>query len=148
MRNTIITEIDNALKQISKVNGYNTDFDRFLYWASTPTEYDYNYLIYRDTSEEYQKHNTYYKAKLNLEIVAIVIETDTPASILGNLAIADLIDAIKKMSLEDLIINLARSHKYVETKGKTACQIELEIDAIYRISPVKVKLINAESHAK
>ena len=133
MRNKIVTEIDTALKQISKANGYNTDFDRFLYWASTPTEYDYNYLIYRDTTEEYSKKNNDYKAKLNLELLAIVIENDTPAPILGTLALADLIKLIRSMKNCGFIINLHRSHKYVETKGKTACQIELEIDVTYRI---------------
>ena len=133
MRNKIITEIDNALKQISKANGYNTDFERFLYWASTPTEYDYNYLIYRDTTEEYNFHNTYYKAKLNLEIVAIVIETDTDAARLGNLALEDLIEACGQMQTCGFFVNLHRSHKFVETRGKTACQIELETQITHRI---------------
>ena len=133
MRNKIVTEIGNVLSQISKANAYNTDFDRFLYWASTPNEYDYNYLIYRDTTEEYSFHNTYYKAKLNLEIIAIVIETDTKAARLGNLALADLMRAVNQIASCGFLVNLNRSHKFVETKGKTACQIELEIDVTHRI---------------
>ena len=133
MRDKIIAAFETSLSKISKANGFNTDFDRLLYWASTPTEYDYNYLIYRDTTEEYIKHGEKYKAKLNLEIVAIVIETDTPAPILGTLALADLIRLIKSMKNCGFIINLDRSHKYVETRGKTACQIELELSVNYRI---------------
>ena len=69
MRDKIINLFAENLSQISQANGFNTDFDRLLYWASTPTEYDYNYLIYRDTTEEYKYHNEKYKAKLNLEII-------------------------------------------------------------------------------
>lgn len=133
MRNQIIVDINELLEQINSDNGYNTNFDKILYWASTPTEYDRNYLIYRDTTEEYSSHNNYYKALLNLEIIAIVIETDTSASILGNLALDDLIKAVTNLSTQGWIITLNRSHKFVETKGKTACQIELEITINYRL---------------
>lgn len=133
MRDKIVTKFGEILSQINTSNGYNTDFDRFFYWASTPTEYDYNYLIYRDTTEEYSFHNTCYKAKLNLEIIAIVIETDNTAALLGNLALDDLIKACRQMETCGFFVNLHRSHKYVETRGKTACQIELETQITHRI---------------
>lgn len=135
MRQKIVDELKKVLSQISKDNGDQTNFERIAYWQDTPTEYNYNYLIYRDTTEEYERKGNTYKATLALEIVAIVVEiNDTDAAILGNLAIEELIEAISKYQLCDTSLKIVRSHKFVETKGKTACQVELEVAATYKIA--------------
>ena len=133
MRNQIVPKIDTALKQISKASGYNTDFEKVSYWQNTATEYKQNHLDYRDVREEYAKNNSLYKADLIFEVTAIVIEQDdTTAARLGNLALEDLIKAMRSISWQGYFLYLKRSHKYVETKGKTACCIELEFVISYK----------------
>ena len=134
MRQPIINKLEEILTKISTVNGYQTNFDKIVYWQDTPTEYSFNYLIYRDTTEEYERKGNSYLVKLALEIVAIVIEnSDNQAANLGNLAIEDLIKAMANYQLCDTTLKLTRSHKFIETRGKTACQVELELSISYQI---------------
>ncbi len=51
-RQKIIEHFDTALRLIKKADGYNTDFDKLLYWSDTPSQYDRNYFLYRDTEEK------------------------------------------------------------------------------------------------
>ena len=129
----MIIALGTALNSISTDNNYHTDFFAVTYWQATETQYEKNHLDYRDTTEEYDKNNLLYNTLLSIEIVAIVFETSTSsASDLGTLALEDLIRAIKGLSLDGVMFNLKRSHKYVETKGKTACHVELEIAVYYK----------------
>lgn len=133
MRNQISEYIGQELAKITKANGYQTDFSRLTYWQDTPTEYKENHLDYRDVAEIYSKKNSLYLASVNFEVTAVVIEENgTTAQILGNLALEDLIKCVRSFSICNYILVLKRSHKYVETKGKTACCIELQFIVKYK----------------
>jgi hypothetical protein len=123
-RSEIVTELDRVLSQIPNTT--------LIYWQDTPTQYDRNFLNYRDTTEEYKRQNQLHLARLNIEIVAVIIETNVSAAELGNLALVELIGAVNNFSLKAITVDLLRSHKFVETKGKTAAQIELEIAVNYK----------------
>ena len=132
MRQEIIEQLETLLRNISTTNGYSCDFNRVLLWDDVPTEYSQNAIYVKDTREKYEKKNKY-TATLRLEIIAIVIETqDNPATKLGNLALEDLIEAVSQLSVCSSIVTLVDSFKWIETKGKTACQVELNIDVKYQ----------------
>ena len=130
----LIVEAVNAALSVVQENGVaDTNFDKVTYWQDTDTQYGKNHLDYRDTTEEYTKKNTIYDATLNIEIVAVVYGDATlSAQQSGTLALADLIGAVRSLALPNCLFNLARSHKWVETKGKTACCIELELNVHYK----------------
>jgi hypothetical protein len=109
-------------------------FDGVLFWEQIPAEYGENALYLKDNQEKYTKKNGFYIATLRIEIIAVVIETpaDT-ADKLGNLALAELIHAVNLLSVKDAFATLAESHKWVTTKGKTACEIELSLDLEYKL---------------
>jgi hypothetical protein len=132
MRDEIVTQLETYLKNIATKNSYHTNFDKVTYWQTTPTEEEKNHLDFRDTTEEYQRENARHKSKLHFEIVATVFGGNKPAAVLGNLALEDLIGAVKSFSYRGAIVELLRSHKFVETKNRTACQIELEIAICYK----------------
>jgi hypothetical protein len=134
-RDEIVAQIQLALGQISKLNDYYTDFERITYWQATPTQYEQNHLNFRDESEDYDLDNTKYHAKLPIIIEAIVMESQTDsAAELGTLALKDLMKAVGSCSgsLRAALFAFKRSHKYVETKGRTAVLVELEIEVLYR----------------
>jgi hypothetical protein len=108
-------------------------FSAVLLWDDVPTEYSQNAIYIKDVAEKYEKKNLVYIAILRIEIVAVVLETsqDTAAK-LGNIALVDLIEAVSKLSLKGVIFNLVDSHKWIETSGKTACQVELNLDVKYQ----------------
>lgn len=132
-RDEICSYLKLALSQISKTNGYYTDFDRSTYWQATPTQYEQNHLNFRDESEDYDLENTKYDACLPICIEAVVIETpDNSAADLGTLALKDIMKAVRNACLPATLFNFKRSHKYVEHKGKTAALVELEIEVKYK----------------
>jgi hypothetical protein len=134
IRQSIIEQIETALAAIKIANGYSTDFNGVLVWDNLPTEYSQNAIYLKDTREKYQKQGNKYTCTLRIEIIAIVIETSTnTAAKLGNLALADLIKAVCTVSYPGAFINLADAHKWIETKGKTACEVELNLDIKYQI---------------
>ena len=131
-RQELVDAVGLELEKISTGNNYSTDFDRVTYWQDTPTEYRQNHLNFQDEEEKYQPENTQYDAALEIYLRAIVIETATSrASKLGNLALNDLIKAVSDLCLEGALIHLVDSRKWCETKGKTACLIELQIKVLY-----------------
>lgn len=133
-RSAIVATIETALADINIANGYSTDFDGVLVWDNLPTEYSQNAIYLKDTREKYQKQGNKYTCTLRIEIQAIIIETSTnTAAKLGNLALADLIKAVCTVSYPGAFINLADAHKWIETKGKTACEVELNLDIRYQI---------------
>ncbi|NJK57015.1 MAG: hypothetical protein HC939_13900 [Pleurocapsa sp. SU_5_0] len=126
-RSTIVASIETALGEININNGYSTDFNGVLVWDNLPTEYSQNAIYLKDTREKYEKQGAKYTCTLRIEIIAIAIETSTDtATKLGNLALADLIKAVCSISHPRAFINLASADKWIETKGKTACQVELK----------------------
>jgi hypothetical protein len=134
IRQSIIEQIETALAAIKIANGYSTDFNGVLVWDNLPTEYSQNAIYLKDTREKYQKQGNKYTCTLRIEIVAIVIESGSDtAALLGNLALADLIKAVCTVSHPGAFINLADAHKWIETKGKTACEVELNLDIKYQI---------------
>lgn len=134
IRQSIIDQIAAALANISINNGYSTDFNGVLVWDNTPTEYSENAIYIKDTREKYVKQGNKYACTLRVEIIAIAIESgSTTADKLGNLALADLIKAVNSVSHKGAFINLADAHKWIDTKGKTACEVELNIDIKYQI---------------
>ncbi len=131
-RAKIAEELETLLEDISTANGYATDFDRVEAWRDVPAQYDRNYLFWRDTKEKYEKKNKY-TATLKIEIIAVVLETaNARADVLGTIALADLIRAVSQLKVCGAIVTLDQSHKYIETKGKTAAQVELNIDVKYQ----------------
>ena len=132
MRQEIIEQLETLLGNISTTNGYSSDFNRVLLWDDVPAEYSQNAIYVKDTREKYEKKNKY-TATLRLEIIAIVMETpDNRATKLGNIALADLIKAVSQLNVCGSMVNLVESHKWIETKGQTACQVELNIDVKYQ----------------
>ena len=108
-------------------------FNRVLLWDNVPNQYSTNAIYLKDTREKYEKKNNVYVSTLRIELVAIVIETqDVSAADLGNLALTELIEAVMGVVVKGAIINLADSFKYIDTKGVTACEVELNIDVKYQ----------------
>jgi hypothetical protein len=133
-RQSIIDQLETTLASISVANGYSTDFSNVLVWDNTPTEYTENAIYIKDTREKYDKQGNKYTCTLRVEIIAIAIESGSnTADKLGNLALADLIKAVTKVSYPGAFINLADAHKWIDTKGKTACEVELNLDIKYQI---------------
>jgi hypothetical protein len=132
-RQPIIELLETTLRSISVASGYQTDFNGVLLWQEVPTEYGQNAIYVKDVVEKYDKHGNKYTAVLKVEIVAVVIETATdPAAKLGNLALADLIQAVSSISYPGAFFILKDASKWIETQGKTACQVELNIDVKYQ----------------
>ena len=133
LRQPIIELLETTLRLISVASGYQTDFNGVLLWQSVPTEYGQNAIYVKDVLEKYEKHGTKYTAVLKVEIVAVVMETAIdPAAKLGNLALADLIKAVSSISYPGAFFILKDASKWIETQGKTACQVELNIDVKYQ----------------
>ena len=108
-------------------------FNRVLLWDNVPTQYSTNAIYLKDTREKYEKKNNVYVSTLRIELVAIVVETpNTSATDLGNLALRELIEAVTSVEVKGAIFNLADSFKYIDTKGVTACEVELNIDVKYQ----------------
>ena len=108
-------------------------FNQVLLWDNVPSQYSTNAVYLKDTREKYEKKNNVYQATLRIELVAIVIETkDAPAANLGNLALRELIEAVTGLTVKGAIFNLTDSFKYIDTKGVTACEVELNIDVKYQ----------------
>jgi hypothetical protein len=126
LRQAIVDELKTHLDAL-------VNFNQVLLWDDVPTEYTQSAIYIKDVSEKYEKKNLVYVATLRIEIVAVVLETpqDTAAK-LGNIALVDLIEAVSKLSLKGVIFNLVDSHKWIETSGKTACQVELNLDVKYQ----------------
>ena len=125
-RNDIVPLILEQLKSVP-------NFNQVTYWQATPSQYEQNHLNVKDELEEYQPLNQKYDAQLNVTIEAVVIETaQKSAADLGNLAMIDLIAAVKSLTISQGIVHLKQSNKFVETQGKTACLIELVIQVLYK----------------
>ena len=108
-------------------------FNRVLLWDNVPSQYSTNAIYLKDTREKYEKKNNVYVSTLRIELVAIVVETsNTSATDLGNLALRELIEAVTSVEVKGAIFNLADSFKYIDTKGVTACEVELNIDVKYQ----------------
>ncbi len=107
-------------------------YKRVLEWDNVPSQYSFNAIYLKDTREKYEKKNDLYKAVLRIELVAVVIEQpDNSASELGNLALRELHQAVRTLQVNGAIFNLIDAFKYVDTKGVTACEVELHIDVKY-----------------
>lgn len=133
-RQLIIDKLAAALSAISTANGYQTDFNNVAVWDNTPAEYSENAIYIKDTREKYEDKNGRYLCVLRIEIIAIVIESGSnTAAELGNLALTDLIKAVTQVSHKGAFINLVDAHKWIETKGLAACEVELNLDIKYQI---------------
>ena len=112
-------------------------FNQVLLWDNVPNQYSTNAVYLKDTREKYEKKNSVYQATLRIELVAIVIETkNVPAANLGNLALRELIEAVAGLTVKGAIFNLIDSFKYIDTKGVTACEVELNIDVKYQFGGI------------
>ena len=129
-RGEIVDAIALSLNNIT-TNGYS--YDKVTYWQDTSTQESKNHLDYRDTTEEEIVENKLKIGILSLEISAVVHgEGSVSAAEMGTIAIADLRQAVSNLNINRAIPLIRRSHKYVETKGKTACLVEVEIDVKYK----------------
>ena len=127
----ILIAIENSLTSMTPT-GYS--YDKVTYWQDTDTQYEGNHLDYRDTTAEYKKDNRNYCVNLEITLQAILFETpSTPAPVLGTLAIDDLILAVNRLELPvRSFAEVKRTNKWVETKGKTASHIEVELAVTYK----------------
>lgn len=126
MRQEIIDALTDKLRSLPS-------FNSVLLWDNVPTQYSTNAVYLKDTREKYEKKNSVYQAVLRIELVAVVIEQkESSAADLGNLAIRELIEAVTGLSVKGAIFNLVDSFKYIDTKGVTACEVELNIDVKYQ----------------
>lgn len=131
-RQQVIEQLWTRLGDISLANGYQTDFAAVRLWDDIPTEYGQNEIVLKDTRVKFEKKNKY-TATVRIEIIAIVIESATDhASELGNIALEDLTRAVLSLESDKFIVNLVEAFKFVQTKGKTACEVELNIDVKYQ----------------
>ena len=120
----------NALTDVIRSH---TFMDRVLLWDNVPSQYSTNAVYLKDTREKYEKKNSVYQATLRIELVAIVVEEkNASAADLGNLALRELIEAVTNLRVSGVIFNLVDSFKYIDTKGVTACEVELNIDVKYQ----------------
>lgn len=125
-RQEIIDELTSLLSAIPT-------FSAVLIWDNLSAEYNQNAIYIKDTREKYDKKNSCYLVTLRIEIIAIVIETGSnTASELGNIALVELIGAVNQLSVKGAIVNLVDSFKWIETKGRTACELEFNIDVKYQ----------------
>lgn len=130
-RQEIVAAIGNALNGMT-TNGYS--YDKITYWQDTSTQENRNHLDYRDTTEEEIEQNGFKGAILSLEISAVVGgNRNSSAASVGTLAITDIRQAILSLRVLGKIPLIRRSHKYVDTKGKTVCLVEVEIEVKYKI---------------
>ena len=129
-RGEIVNAIATALNGMT-TNGYS--YEKITYWQDTNTQEDKNHLDYRDTTEEEIEQNGYKGAILQIEISAIVLgDGALSAAEMGTLAIADIRQTINSLRILGKVPLIRRSHKYVETKGKTACLVEVEAEVKYK----------------
>ena len=130
-RGEIVEAIGSALNGMT-TSGYS--WDKITYWQDTSTQEDKNHLDYRDTTEEEIEQNGFKGAILNLEISGVVGSSNTlSAASLGTIAIADIRQTVLNLRVLGKIPSIKRSHKYVETKGKTVCLVEVEVEVQYKI---------------
>lgn len=133
-RQLVVSKLEAAFRNIAIAGGYNTDCNRVLLWDNVPTEYSQNAIYIKDPREKYEKQGNGYVCILSIEVVAIVVERiDLTADKLGNLLLEDLIKAVSSVTHQGVFINLENSYKWVDTKGKTACEIELNLSVKYKI---------------
>lgn len=129
-RGEIVEAVAQTLLNIT-TNGYS--YDSITYWQDTSTQESKNHLDYRDTTEEEVVENGLKLVILSLEISAVVHgDSSVEAPEMGTLAIADIRQAVSNLKINRTIPLIRRSHKYVETKGRTACLIEVEVDVKYK----------------
>lgn len=89
LQQTALETLGSLLASVSTANGYRTDWDRVVYWQDMPTEYDRNWLTYRDIFSEFSEPNRQHEQKLTVEIQGLLFGQD-PATA-GILALNDLI---------------------------------------------------------
>lgn len=132
MREKIVNALVVALSQLDTVNYV---FEKKTYWQDTDTQYEKNHLDLRDTTAEMERQNKLYQGVLNLEITAIVWASNTnDAANLGTMALNDLIRMVRNLVFPcSAVLNNIRSNKWIETRGKTACHVQLELQVNYKI---------------
>jgi hypothetical protein len=128
----IISELGNLLNQLT--NGYSIPWDKIVYWQDLPTEYDRNWLTYRDTFIEFTDKNQLYDQKMTIEIQGWIFgeqpETD------GTIALNDIIMVLGTNPTLSRCVNLLQLKnctKECETGGKKVCSITLTIEVSYRV---------------
>ena len=130
-RQQIVDAIAQAVQNIS-----NTEYsyDRITRWASTDSQYEKNHVDIKDLTEKSKRENKIYISDLIVSVSARLWQTgNQTASQLGNLAIADLMCALRDLPLPvNGFVGDISTYKNVENKGKPCCQIELEIQIKYR----------------
>lgn len=133
LQQVALETLHRLLMSISTANGFRTDWDRVVYWQDMPTEYDRNWLTYRDIFSEFSEPNRQHEQKLTVEIQGLVFGHD-PA-IAGILALNDFIEVLgtdQTLGGTCLYIRLKQAEKEVVTGGKPVCSIVLTIEIVLR----------------
>lgn len=133
LQQTALETLGSLLASVSTANGYRTDWDRVVYWQDMPTEYDRNWLTYRDIFSEFSEPNRQHEQKLTVEIQGLLFGQD-PATA-GILALNDLIEVLgTDLTLGGtcLYVRLKQAEKEVVTGGKPVCSIVLSIEIVLR----------------
>lgn len=127
--------VGDRMAQIAIANGYFTDIGTNpFYWHDPPLEYGEPALVYRDVGEEHSQIGRTHDNQLHVEIEGLIF-TDSPG-VEGNKAIADIIRAIGVDPTWSGLAYDSRLNKnstVVETEGKTAVRVLVEVDILYRV---------------
>lgn len=133
-RSDIMAKVGDRLDKIAIVNTYQTDIGlNTFYWHDPPLEYDEPALVYRDVGEEHTQIGRTHENVLHVEVEGLLF-TDTPG-LDGNKALADIVRAIGKDPTWGGLAydtHLSKSSTTVETEGKTAVRVLVELDILYR----------------
>lgn len=136
MRLAILTAVGIRLGEIRQSNGFQTDLGaEVTYWKDLPNEYGKGgALTWADTTTEITHANQVAIHAITIMITAVAYTSD-PLSMSCAIS-ADLLKAMGGESLktfgQDLIASPISLSTEVETKGKTAVQVEAEFVLTYR----------------
>jgi hypothetical protein len=133
LQKTVLDNLGLLLSSLSTVNDYRTDWDRVVYWQDVPTEYESNWLTYRDTFTEFSEGNRQHEQVLSVEIQAWLFGDD-PATA-GIEALNDLIEVLgtdQTLGGSCRFLQIKQCEKECETGGRKVCTVTLTIALTFR----------------
>jgi len=133
LQKTIVDNLGLLLSGISTALEYRTDWDRVVYWQDVPTEYEKNWLTYRDTFTEFTDANRQHEQVLTVEIQGWLFGED-PANA-GIDALNDLIEILgtdQTLGGSCRFLQIKSCEKDCETGGRKVCTVTLTIALTFR----------------
>lgn len=133
LKQVLVENLGNLLSSLSTANGYRLDWDRVVYWQDLPTEYNKNWLTFKDIFTEFTDANRHDEHRQTIEIQGFVFGED-PAT-LGIMAEADIIEVLgtnQTLGGISRILQLKSSEKECETGGRKVCLVTLTIEVLFK----------------